>query len=1065
MSYVDTTLINCNRLASVESKSGNDSNPAIFTNTLQQSLRLNVGDKISVERAFINEVGAGNPQTIEFNGRVTGTNPVAPYTFIDYKDKYYEKSNTYNPKYRLGYYRAITTTLIENDKVNLKDNLAPLVFGYYMTSNEYPNYVQQPRRFINRYDLRGRAEYNYPNAYTDQDNVVDGVVLGYNTINENCVCFADWRKSLSSNVVLYKQKVDNTRYTLFIKDKIAYSISDGTSTTTNDVDQFPKNYHNGIFQEGKYFRIRDKLEIKVDSGFNTPSAIANQITQQLRETKNEDIFEILDRTDYPQTVTKTIETNTYKPINSQNIYNVNNQTYTAYTNQVLPVTNANISQLSVDYIATFGYIGVKRPEIFEMGRRMHEKLNTAVNMPDIHDGGGNLIAETLDPFEGFSTIGDRPVLEAQTTNEDSTITLNVIYTEENLGYIRDYFDSQALYPELFENLENTVYYSDANLDILGRPSIQDSRFFHFNKYTTSALAGIHNETFGDDAFTQRAAPNNIAMTTAPVFFKYEENKRDTFVQPKDFVNITVSGLSYGSFYPVPLVNFDENGNNPETIYLIGILNDGVGGIPRDLFTENTTPVDPNYKSIEQGRRFGYDYHATAYSTAIITPYSGYANTDIGVENIQQHDSGNHNNVVFSYPTQINHIRSAANASLTVDLNPYMTMCYIGANNPEIKYNTETNRFELSKFHTSNNTGNLNTAGNPATYVNSKGTTPSISTDHRLIASAPANPEAGETVYKINPRPPQYGYSPTFKPYGRYNQAYRSQPYPELPKTFHDEYAETGINTNFYEGMNDNIEPYKIFDSHGGIYIDDWGFDEKNWEDSLWDILGFDYDAVNSPASSKNVLTKRVDNDNSNALYRPTTNAEVVQTDTKNYVANQFGVVQYYNSLPFPNCVPGYTTIRENGVDQFIYAAGEDWTSIENAVPLELYSEVTILTQSTTITATDIQKSVLRPYYTIRSNILEGASAIGGNPTGANLPIISVIDKYSAASDYFLGNPSNIIFTVTKPTILSDITTSIHDSDGEYANVDKTSSIIYKIEKFKVTPTDLIQDILSGNKKK
>ena len=50
--YTDTKLINCNRLASVESRTGNDSNPAIFTNPLNETVRLDVGDKVSLERAF-----------------------------------------------------------------------------------------------------------------------------------------------------------------------------------------------------------------------------------------------------------------------------------------------------------------------------------------------------------------------------------------------------------------------------------------------------------------------------------------------------------------------------------------------------------------------------------------------------------------------------------------------------------------------------------------------------------------------------------------------------------------------------------------------------------------------------------------------------------------------------------------------------------------------------------------------------------------------------------------------------------------------------------------------------
>jgi hypothetical protein len=171
---------------------------------------------------------------------------------------------------------------------------------------------------------------------------------------------------------------------------------------------------------------------------------------------------------------------------------------------------------------------------------------------------------------------------------------------------------------------------------------------------------------------------------------------------------------------------------------------------------------------------------------------------------------------------------------------------------------------------------------------------------------------------------------------------------------------------------------------------------------------------------------------------------------------------YYTSLPYPNCVVNYRAVHGGGNYLWVTGGDPDGSAINDPVkaqPLELWSEINILTESTTITATDIQKSVLRPYYTIRSDILEGHSAIGGNPTGANLPIISIVDKYSAASDYFLGNPSDMVFTVTKPTMIGDITTSIHDSDGKYANVDKTSAVIYKIQRTKRTPPSIIQEIL------
>lgn len=1056
--YVDTKLINCNRLASVESRTGNDSNPAIFTNPLNETVRLDVGDKVSVERAFVNEVGAGNPQTIEFKGQSRGSNAVATYTDIQYGDYFYNKSNDYDPKYRLGYYRSITTTEVEDETVDLRDNLAPLVFGYFITNNEYPNYIQQPRRYASNLMTRGSVERDLPDAFTEKDSQTHGLTLGRFTVNSNCPCFADYRRREDANdVVYFKQKVDNTRYTLFIKDKIAYSVG-----ATNDIEQFPTHDLNGIFSEATYYRVRDRLDIEVNKGFNTPSAVAEQITQQLTETKNEDIFEILDRDNFVRPLTKTIETNTFKPINAQNVYNFSEDSYQDYITQDLPVTDENVAQDSIDYIATFGYIGVKRPEIFEAGRKMHKLLNTTENQPTIYNIFGELLNEAVRPDLGFNTMYDRPILASETGNQLETFVLGILYTEENLKIIRDFFDAQALYPELWDNLQDTIDYSDAALgEGIERPTVNNSRFFHMNKYNTRDGAAPRNEAFGDDAFTLRPSPNNIEMSTQPVFFHYDENTRDKFIEAKDYDD--TDGYMYGFAYPTKFANRDAGGAPIGDVYLITISNRLVGGVPRNLYSEDTTPVDPEYQSIERGRKIGFDFHSTAYSTAIITPYSGYGNTDIGVDAAVNDGTGGDTSV-FAYPTQINWIRSTGTSTNMTDLNPYMTMSYIGANNPAINYNSTTNRFELSRFHTGNNTGNKASAGNPSSAINSKSLCPPKRTTQRQIAPASKNAEAGNTVYKINPRPPQFGFSPTFKPYQRYNQAYRTQPYPETAKDLKQDFSTTGDNTIKYDGFNLNIEPYKIFDSHGGIYIEDWGFNEDNWEDNLWDILGFDYSAVNAKATPQNVLTKRVDNENSSLLYRPTTNAEVVQTDTKNYVTNQFGAVMYYNQLPYPTCVPDYRARHTGSRDEFTYTGGTDFTPA-NARPLELWNEVTVLTESTTITATDLQKSVLRPYYTIRSDILEGATAIGGNPTGANLPIISIVDKYSAASDYFLGNPSDIQFTVTKPTMIADITTSIHDSDGEYANVDKTSSVIYKIQKVRKTPIGLIEELLSGGDNK
>ena len=104
-------------------------------------------------------------------------------------------------------------------------------------------------------------------------------------------------------------------------------------------------------------RVREKLDVKVNKGFNTPSAVAAQITTQLTETQDETVFNILDGKGFSRQITKTTENTTYKPMNCMNVWNSALATYNAFNTYdpekrradppVLP------NQLAVDYIATF----------------------------------------------------------------------------------------------------------------------------------------------------------------------------------------------------------------------------------------------------------------------------------------------------------------------------------------------------------------------------------------------------------------------------------------------------------------------------------------------------------------------------------------------------------------------------------------------------------------------------------------------------------------------------------------------------------------------------------------
>ncbi len=1043
--YTDTLLLNCSRKAGVESRSGNNTENALWTNPLQQAVKLDVGDKVEMESVFINEVGSANPSTIEFSGNVNGINEIVDYTETDQLEPYDLMDTTYNAKYRLGKYRKLETTIKSGQTIPLQDNVAPLIYGYYMTSNEYPQYIQQPRAFSHNY-TRGNNPSN-STIYNHKDSTTDGF-LSF-TVRPNIFCNNDWRKYKDqSNNDIYKQIVDNSRFTMFVKDKVYYDFE-----LTDAEKQFPTKSHNGVFSEANYIRIRERLDISIDAGFNTPSAVAEQITRQLTETKSPEIFQILDGEGFVRDITKTVSTSTYKPIECVNYWQFDSVNYTNFRSSVLPIlkhdaaapaTTVNTQNLT-DFMSSFAYVGVKRPEIFEAGRKMANDI--VPNCPRIRRLNGTYKTELFtDGDDGFQVAEEMHLRRGNPQRGDDYVTTNIPYTEENCAKIRDFLDAQGYYPELFQGLVNQSAYAP-NTDVFFGIDYAPIRFFHMNAFTTDTTQTNHMDGFGSDHYLNMTAPNNVNHTSYPIFMEWQEENRDVFLDP--YISQNQVGdvkFSYGfakAFnIKTAVVDDPDLGTFKDIDYYVIQLQTALVGIPRDLFNETSTFVFEPYPAIRTGRRIGFDFHATAFSTCIVSPYSGQCNIDMGtITNV-----GGQNTIVPETGSKIVNIgKTGALTSELTDLSPYFTQVYMGANNPEIAYNTETNRFELLRLHTANNVGNTAYSGNPADNINNSGHT-------SFLALKPpgVNLDSGDTVYKLNPRPSQLGFSSVFKPYkAKAQQQYINFAYPEPPTSA----SANTANRQYIEGDNDNISNYHIFDAHGGIYIENFGYSEKNWEDNLWDILGFRYEAVQAKPSSANVLSNRVNNDNKMVLYRPTTNCEVVSTDSKAYFTNRFGANMYYTAPPYPYTVFSCVKTTIGGHDAFNFTHPM----------LTTHPEVSIKTQSMAIPASDIQKSVLKPYYAIRSSLLEGYTAIGGVPTGANLPIISVVDKYSAQGDFFFGK-GQIQFTITKPTVIADVTTAITDPDGTLSKCDESSAIVYKITKLKKTPEDILSMIFKEAEK-
>ena len=155
-------------------------------------------------------------------------------------------------------------------------------------------------------------------------------------------------------------------------------------------------------------------------------------------------------------------------------------------------------------------------------------------------------------------------------------------------------------------------------------------------------------------------------------------------------------------------------------------------------------------------------------------------------------------------------------------------------------------------------------------------------------------------------------------------------------------------------------------------------------------------------------------------------------------------------------------------------AGEEytWTIYRpNLTPLTILPNIVESTTSIQIGAEELPKKMLKPYYTIRSDIISENKYIGGNTLigtarggGNSLGIVAVVNKENGDGDFFFSVQSPFQFTCTKNTMLSSITTSIHSPDQSLADVGDQCCIIYKISKQRKTDPDIIQEILQNIKK-
>tara|TARA_Y100000592_G_scaffold100723_1_gene182279 strand:+ start:7340 stop:10639 length:3300 start_codon:yes stop_codon:yes gene_type:complete len=1096
-SFVDLSIIECNRANSEEAKTNNNENPALWHNKLGTGITINPGDTISVEQAFVNEVAAGD-QIIEFLGDFLGTKT------INYTSASYINASKNIPQ---GYEKIIYTNV--DEKVDIYDNKASIVINYYKTMNG-ENYIQLPRQFTCQDSI-----YNSTNNLTFRLiwNAQEGSVnLGRGGIGGNTgglpfhqvpyfkqdddgyfyYCQDDYYLSTNdfqdpdqpnniSTETTWKLRNDGSKYTIFVRDenyfmpRSGYAISasqatspaetlvlsnpvgtfkfgqivsiDGVFLSNNIITDYnastktltfknlftyyggevisydnassiiaPQDYWKEEPSDYYYVEYKEKIDLEVPVGRASPSNIAESITNQLRKTDefkqinfNTNTLDPLFKPDKP--ISGYINSNTYKVFDAMSAGDMTDINYGEFNNQGgvnHPDSASGLpDQPVLDWINAHQFIGVKRPDLYTYGWPLNASLTKLGTYIKIRYD----ISLTDNPVDG---IGKGP----------DFIPTNIYWTEENLKLLKGLFDIQANYPELFKadfNGYGNGEPSEGDFGLRGIINPDNVRLLHINPYLENT-SGTTITLLGTDDISGSGAPFNSRTSnyiSFPLFVYFDKNGSNTLTDGKD-----VNNLAYGFAYKEDEYISFYTGGNP-------------GGFqpPVEYFERNASAGAINKppgagNTIQAGTALGWDRHWTAYGNCVIGFIDGHMNFPY------------ESSASFSLTRQVvewenlwaKQVNAVINDTDGKQLSPQdfvaqIKKIYMGANEPLLNFDDVSGRFSLSQLHTPEYIGNDIRAGGA----------PSDSTDPEI----PINPDADKKVYKINKRITNTNWTTAMLPY---NSNYVVSA------------STTGANETKYDLplMNPNFTAYSIMDAKSGITIKDFGVSDEFWLNSLWGILGFTYNQFNSPITGSNTYNVRITENNKNNLNFATTNADITSGQSIQYNVNGWGVPIFNQQLPVMDMWFGrlYNSSNTNQSQ-----------GTRNDFAIENYPPITEEQVSIQLTAINQPKKMIKPYFCIRSDIIDGAHYIGGRDSGQLLPVVSVINKINGYGDFYFANENQLVFTATQRKTITDITTSIHYPDQSFAEVNTDSAVIYKISRNQIAQSDILSELQGKIKSK
>ena len=868
------------------------------------------------------------------------------------------------------------------------DNKATILYKYYKNGNG-EGYTTLPRRFMKWQEGAGAQPWN----------LWDNEANGRPYFNKNIPYISG-----SETIDIGGHAVEET---YFVKDDYFYNIPPATESETLG---YKLKNDNSRFQI--FIKADSRYGTQTDADYNKPIANAPKnisiAEQEYHEYVEKLDIEVNIGFSSPSSIAEKITSklkSTQPPVVRSYHQNVNgsnleiplsvennsNFYHTFFSSNFKNQSHVGFSdwnnRFSTDsaimYEASFQYIGVKRPKLWIEGRALANSLITKVDV-----NGSNLGKAG---WHLYQQITEGMFQASWDGLNNNTIVLNQEWDLDTLNLMRNLFNEQGNHSELFTNERN--YYRN-------KTTKDNSRFLHINGTNASAKLDAtedfnNHEYLGNDyTFDNVGAGITEIYTSKPLFFDYNPEFKNIYTEGSAWE----SGYCYGFAKKIHMVADGKD--------YIGLTTRNLGftgsnlTIPQDYFTFNNGSLNGSLAPtrIEPNTLIGYDVHFSAYGTSAICITDGYAEAD------------------YDALTTYALYEKDMNASRLIPVSRYAQQSYLGADNPLLNFNNISSRFEWSQLHTAERIGNKSNAGS----INASGGTSII----------PLNPDASDLVYKINKRLLNNNWTPSMMPYG----------------TGH---ANASLNGTEYDLslLNPQIQAWAIFDSHSGVIINDFGFTETTWPNSLWGILGFTYNQFNTQNTEDNDITTRVGDSNSRSLPFAMTNAYVNAGDSLNYMTNIFGANNFTNQIPLPNLWNGS------------HATAIEDPSLIPGNYINVYPAISEIQQSVTLSAPNLPRKMLRPYYCIRSDIVDRSQYIGSADSGQLLPVVAIVNKINGDGDFYFQEESVLEFTFTKSKTISSITTSIHDPNQSYANVNNDSAVIYKISKNIQTQFNIAEQIL------